>query len=127
MNSKIKATESTFTSDKTSLQEILGLIHKGEIQLPDFQRGWVWDDEHIRDLIESISLAYPVGTVMLLEVGGRSVHFKPRPVDGAPAIDEEPEFLILDGQQRLTSLYHAIFSEEVVNTRDTRKKPIKHC
>jgi len=117
--------ESTFTSDKIGLSNLLGSIHTGSIQLPDFQRGWVWDDEHIRDLIESISLSYPMGTIMLLEMGGKTTHFKPRAIDGAPEPKDEPEQLILDGQQRLTSLYQAIFSYGVVNTRDSRKKPIK--
>ena len=117
--------ESTFTSDKIGLSNLLASIHTGSIQLPDFQRGWVWDDEHIRDLIESISLSYPMGTIMLLEMGGKTTHFKPRAIDGAPEPKDEPEQLILDGQQRLTSLYQAIFSNGVVNTRDSRKKPIK--
>ncbi len=117
--------ESTFTSDKTLLRDLLNQIHRGVIQLPDFQRGWIWDDEHIRDLIESVSLAYPIGTIMLLETGGKAVHFKPRPIDGTPIPEEEPEYLILDGQQRLTSLYQAFFSGTVVNTRDSRKKPVK--
>jgi hypothetical protein len=121
----VKAMESTFTSDKTSLFELLGNIHSGKIQLPDFQRGWVWDDEHIRDLIESVSLSYPIGTIVLLETGSESVRFKPRGMDGAPQPKEKLEYLILDGQQRLTSLYHALFSEQVVSTKDSRKKPIR--
>jgi uncharacterized protein with ParB-like and HNH nuclease domain len=51
---------------------------KGEIQLPDFQRGWVWDDNHIRSLIASVSVSYPIGAVMLLEMGGNGGRFKPR-------------------------------------------------
>lgn len=125
MSDRIKSAKSTFTSDKVRLSELLDDIHSGAIQLPDFQRGWVWDDEHIKDLLESVSLSYPVGTIMLLEVDSEFVHFKPRPIDGAPAPEQEPKYLILDGQQRLTSLYHAIYSNDVVNTRDSRKKPIK--
>ena len=53
-------------------------IHTGDIQLPDFQRGWVWDDDHIRSLIASVSLSYPIGSVMLLETGGDGARFKPR-------------------------------------------------
>lgn len=120
----MKAKESTFTSDKTLLRELLGAIDLGVLQLPDFQRGWVWDDEHIKDLIESISLSYPIGTVMLLETGGDGVRFKPRPIDGAPEPQEALEHLILDGQQRLTSMYQALWSQGVVATKDARKKPI---
>ena len=42
---------STFDSTKTRLETLLKDIITGEIQLPDFQRGWVWDDEHIRSLL----------------------------------------------------------------------------
>lgn len=41
----------TFDSTKASLQGLLRDIHQGKIQLPDFQRGWVWDDEHVRSLL----------------------------------------------------------------------------
>jgi len=55
---------STFDSTKTRLQTLLNSIITGEIQLPDFQRGWVWDDEHIRSLLVSIARAFPVGAIM---------------------------------------------------------------
>lgn len=121
----MKGQESTFTSDKQSLRVLLRSIHTGEIQLPDFQRGWVWDDEHIRDLLESVSLSYPIGTIMLLETGSETVRFKPHAMDGAPQPEEKLEHLILDGQQRLTSLYRSLLSVQVVETKDARKKPIK--
>lgn len=117
--------ESTFTSDKQYLSELLSQIHKGQIQLPDFQRGWIWDEERIIDLLESISYSYPIGTIMLLETGGAEVTFKPRPIDGAPDNGVEPEYLILDGQQRLTSLYQTLFSNAIVKTKNARKKPIE--
>ena len=66
----------TFDSTKASLNDLLREIKEGKIQLPDFQRGWVWDDNHIRSLIASLSLSYPIGAVMFLEAGG--VPFKPR-------------------------------------------------
>src|SRR3712207_2541483 len=102
---------STFKTHELSLPELLDELHKGSIQLPDFQRGWVWDDNRIRALIASVSLSYPIGAVMLLETGGDGARFKPRPVEGAPqAGPAEPQRLILDGQQRLTSLYRALRS-----------------
>jgi len=52
------AITSTFKSGEPSLQDILREINDGRIQLPDFQRGWVWDDDHIASLIASISLSY---------------------------------------------------------------------
>ena len=55
----------TFDSTKESLLDILRSIREAKTQLPDFQRGWVWDDEHIRSLLASISLSYPVGALSL--------------------------------------------------------------
>lgn len=87
---------STFDSTKGSLTDLLVEATQGSLQLPDFQRGWVWDDDHIRDLLASISMAFPIGTVMLLQTGGDGVRFKTRPVEGADPVDEEAERLILD-------------------------------
>ena len=91
---------STFDSTKRLLPELLSEIVKGKIQLPDFQRGWVWDDQHIRSLLVSVARSFPVGAVMLLETGGE-VRFQVRPVEGVnlPPGVTEPELLILDGQQ----------------------------
>ena len=61
----------TFDSTKESLFYMLRSIAEGKTQLPDFQRGWVWDDDHIRSLLASLSLAYPVGTVMVLKRAAR--------------------------------------------------------
>ena len=71
----------SFDSTKESLSIVLKDIKKGEIQLPDFQRGWVWDDDHVRDLLISLAQSFPIGSVMLLETGGE-VDFENRPVEG---------------------------------------------
>jgi hypothetical protein len=118
-------TLTTFDSTKESLLDLLNSIAQGKTQLPDFQRGWVWDDEHIRSLLASISLSYPIGAVMMLQEGGET-RFKPRPVEGAQtSVAVVPERLILDGQQRLTSLFQSLKSDKVVETRDTRGKNIR--
>ncbi len=116
----------TFDSKKTSLYEILNNIHDGKIQLPDFQRGWVWDDNRIKGILASVAKSFPIGAVMLLETGNESIRFKTKPVEGAPeANGREPELLILDGQQRLTSLYQAIIANEVVKTKNAKGYEIK--
>lgn len=117
---------SAFRTDQPFLQKLLEEINTGSIQLPDFQRGWVWDDDHIRSLIASISLAYPVGAVMVLETGGNGVRLKPRPIEGVVGADEvDPEKLILDGQQRLTSLYLSLKSGKPVQTKTAKGKSIE--
>jgi len=116
----------TFDSTKESLLDLLQSIKQAKTQLPDFQRGWVWDDDHIRSLLASVSLSFPIGAVMMLQTGNPDVRFKPRLVEGLTlANPPEPERLILDGQQRLTSLFLALMSEFPVDTRDRRNNPIK--
>ena len=112
---------SAFSSDSPHLRDLLNNIHVGDIQLPDFQRGWVWDDDHIRSLLASVSLSFPIGAVMLLETGGNGLNFKARPVEGAPDHDKGPRSLILDGQQRMTSLYLTLKGENAVKTRRRNK------
>jgi len=115
----------TFDSTKTELRKLLDEIVEGEIQLPDFQRGWVWDDEHIRSLLVSIARSFPIGAVMLLETGG-NVRFQIRPVEGVTLSDGvEAERLILDGQQRLTSLTQVLRLSAPVITRDEKKREIR--
>ncbi len=118
----------SFDSTKHHITDILNDVGNGKTQLPDFQRGWVWDDHHIRDLIASVSLSFPIGAVMTLETGGEDVSFKPRPIEGT---DESyftqigPDTLVLDGQQRLTSLFQSLKSRKEVSTRDTRGRKIQ--
>ncbi|MDB6136479.1 MAG: hypothetical protein JWM59_4722 [Verrucomicrobiales bacterium] len=117
---------STFDSTKTALPDIIRSITEGKIQLPDFQRGWVWDDEHVRSLLVSVARSFPVGAVMMLDTGG-DVRFQVRPVEnlvfqGRPP---EPEKLILDGQQRLTSLTQVLALNRPVKTRDPRGREIE--
>ncbi len=120
------AISTTFRSGEPSLQDIMDKIDKGENQLPDFQRGWVWDDKHIRSIIASISMSYPIGAVMLMETGGNGVRFRPRLVEGVELDTEvEPQMLILDGQQRLTSLYLALRTGRPVPTYGDKGNKIK--
>lgn len=112
-------------SHDTSLSDILRDISDGTTQLPDFQRGWVWDDERIRALIASITCSYPVGAVMFLECGGSGIHFKSRMFTGVPASGRQPETLVLDGQQRLTSIYCAMYGKDPVPTQTAKKEDIK--
>lgn len=116
---------STFDSTKTLLGDLLAKVVKGKLQLPDFQRGWVWDDEHIRSLLVSVARSFPIGAVMLLETGGEA-RFQMRAIEG---VDLPPgtnaEELVLDGQQRLTSLTQVLKLDKPVATRDAQKRELK--
>ncbi len=99
-------------------------IDEGEAQLPDFQRGWVWDDGRIRALISSVTSGFPVGAAMFLAYGNDNIRFKYRTVEGVEPRGVAPAELILDGQQRLTSLYAALYSQKPVQTRTDKGKEI---
>jgi len=117
---------STFQTNPFDLSKLLEDCHRGVIQLPDFQRSWVWDEDRIKSLIASVSRAFPIGALMSLDTGG-PVNFKPRPVEGAPteAKQVHPQSLLLDGQQRMTSLYHVTLRGQVVETVTPKKKKVK--
>lgn len=117
---------STFQTNPFNLDRLLESCHHGAIQLPDFQRSWVWDEDRIKSLIASISRAFPIGALMTLNSGG-PVNFKPRPVEGAPTEAKRayPESLLLDGQQRMTSLYQVTLRGKVVETVTPKKKKVK--
>lgn len=117
---------STFQTNPIDLDKLLDECHSGVIQLPDFQRSWVWDEERIKGLIASVSRAFPIGALMSLNTGG-PVNFKPRPVEGAPpsAKAVTPRSLLLDGQQRMTSLYQVTVRGKVVETVTPKNKKVK--
>lgn len=117
---------STFQTNPYDLFKLLEDCHRGALQLPDFQRSWVWDEDRITSLIASISRSFPVGALMTLDTGGH-VDFKPRPVEGAPSNskDVSPQSLLLDGQQRMTSLYQVTLRGQVVETVTPKKKKVK--
>ncbi len=114
-----------FQTNPVLLSDLIDAVEKGSIQLPDFQRGWVWDDDRIRELLVSISRGFPIGAVMTLSAGGE-IRLKARPIEG---VDEQtttsPSTLLLDGQQRLTSLYQALRHPGPVDTHDNRKKRVE--
>lgn len=97
------------------LEQVLAEIHVGRVQLPDFQRDWVWTEESVRELIDSVSRGYPIGSLLFVDTRNTAVKFNIRPFFSAP-VDEssKPEKLVLDGQQRLTSLYQALYSNRGV-------------
>lgn len=110
-------------SNDNDLKDLLLQVAKGELQLPEFQRSWVWDDTKICKLIESITMGFPMGALMFLETGGE-VNYKPRLFTGVDLKykDVEPEYLVLDGQQRLTTLYQVFMGKGPVETCFERSK-----
>lgn len=116
---------STFDITKYFLLDVMKDIKSGRIQLPDFQRDWVWDDAHVRRLLASISLAYPIGAVMMLQQDNQQQQFKPRLIDRVTISNSQiPNLLILDGQQRLTALFMVLLSDQPVAIKDQKSQKL---
>jgi hypothetical protein len=116
----------SFETQEPNLSKLLETVADGKLQLPDFQREWKWEDPRIASLLASVSLGYPVGVAMTLQMGRDSVQFAPKPISGVANVRAvRPEELLLDGQQRLTSLYQALKSGRPVETTDPRGKRLR--
>lgn len=116
---------SLFATNPRSLEELLNEAKNGKLQLPDFQRSWVWDEERIIDLLTSVARSFPIGAIMTLKTGG-DVNFHPRPMQGVEEPTQfSPEELLLDGQQRITSIYQVAVRGDVVETTTIKHKKIK--
>ena len=63
------------TSLDTDLSQLLSDVRTGKIQLPEFQRGWTWDDNRIRGILASLSQGYPMGAIMRLQYGNPAIKF----------------------------------------------------
>jgi len=108
--------------EKIHLGRLIEQIKKGRYVIPDFQREFDWEPWDVRELIKSIFMDYYIGTLLLWE--GKKENYKKlscKPIfafDG----DQDPEYIVLDGQQRLTALHYAFFQPDENFRR--RKNPI---
>ena len=108
-----------FTPKAEMLRDVLTEIHKHKVALPDFQRPWVWEPEMVRDLILSVAYRYPAGSLLTMPILGSS--FALRSFEGTgplPPGSTTPATMVLDGQQRLTSLYQALYRSQGVRVKD---------
>jgi len=99
-----------------NLAALIQQIDMGIIGLPDIQRPFVWADTKVRDLFDSMYKGYPVG-YFLFWANANIEHTKGI---GTSAKQKHPNLLIVDGQQRLTSLYAVIKSQEVIRENYTK-------
>ena len=85
------------------VSQILDLIDSGDIALPEFQRGYVWNRDQVRSLFASLYRGYPVGGFMTWNTRAESAT-----ASGGPVRVDGTVKLLLDGQQRATTLYGVI-------------------
>lgn len=111
-------TDTLFKEVHYSLGNLIGDIGLGRIGLPDIQRPFVWSNAKVRDLFDSMYRGYPVGYFLFWQTGAEGVDAK---VIGDTNKQKAPSLLIVDGQQRLTSLYAVIRREAVLRENFERE------
>lgn len=95
-----------------ALSRLLDGVADGAVLLPEFQRAFDWSDSDVRSLLATALMSWPAGSLLLMS---GEPDFALRPLEGAPPRATRVEYVVLDGQQRLTSLFHALrgFGDEV--------------
>ena len=111
-----------------SLYDIMDIGKKGELTLPNFQRRFIWKRNQIEELLESVISGYFMGSFLFLEVRPDDAPFSPMLIEGVENIYDNvelnPHYMILDGQQRITSLFYALYAPDI-SLADT-KYPYKY-
>lgn len=100
---------------KRKLISLVEAAHEGRVCLPQFQRDFVWHRDEVADLLRSILRRYYIGSLLLLRCDPQSPPFQPMALRGAKPEHTKlrPELLVLDGQQRLTSLIYALTAPDL--------------
>jgi len=105
---------SNYVPQARSLADLLKGIDSGKIQLPNFQRNFVWRQGKVKKLLDSIQKNYPAGSLLFLKVSKNQSRMGFTKFNDAKNVDNDNlEYLVLDGQQRLTSCYHSFYNRGV--------------
>ena len=110
-----------FTPVPRKLRDLLSEVDNGKLGLPELQRGYVWKSTKVRDLLDSMLKGYPIGYLMIWDSSDSTDKSKQIGTD-AKAFSS-PKSLVIDGQQRLTSLFAVMYGKEIVDEK-FNKKPI---
>ena len=101
-----------------TINHLIEKIDSGELGLPELQRPFIWSDSKVRDLFDSMMRGYPIGYLMLWE---SPVLDKKKFIGVDTHSNGEPRDVIIDGQQRLTSLYAVMKGKKVINSKYEEK------
>jgi Protein of unknown function DUF262 len=107
---KVRGRAPIFENGQRSIASLISEIEREVIALPDLQRPFVWEDTKVRDLLDSLFVGFPVGTLVFWHTSDE----KDARALGAKGPGLRATTLVIDGQQRLTSLYAVMKGERVV-------------
>lgn len=98
------------TVERESLANIVSAMEKGQLRIPKFQREFVWERSRVQALLDSMLNEYPIGTLFFWKAPSEYNHMirDSEELQQPPKQDGTEYTLILDGQQRLTSLYSVV-------------------
>ena len=113
--------EQIFSNTTLTVNQLIEKIDTGELGLPELQRPFIWKDSKVRDLFDSLMRGYPIGYLMLWECPSLE---KKKSIGVDLHSYESPKEVIIDGQQRLTSLYAVMKGKKVINSKFDEKSII---
>lgn len=107
-----------FSNTTLTVNQLIEKIDTGELGLPELQRPFIWKDSKVRDLFDSMMRGYPIGYLMLWECPTLD---KKKSIGVDAHSYDSPKEVIIDGQQRLTSLYAVMKDKKVINSKFDEK------
>lgn len=114
-----------FSNTTLTVNQLIEKIDTGELGLPELQRPFIWKDSKVRDLFDSMMRGYPIGYLMLWKCPSLD---KKKGIGVDAHSYDSPREVIIDGQQRLTSLYAVMKGKRVVNSKfDEKSIVISYC
>src|SRR5262249_42016105 len=115
---KVRGRAPIFENGQRSIASLISDIEREVIALPDLQRPFVWEDTKVRDLLDSLFVGFPVGTLVFWHTSDE----KEARALGAERPGLRATTLVVDGQQRLTSLYTVMRGKQVVGKDGEARK-----
>ena len=113
------------------LKDIIDWAVSGELGIPEFQRKFAWSRRDIEELLVSILKGYFIGSFLFLKVSPKNPPFASRPIQGTERLLNNnnknrfsPRILVLDGQQRITSIIYALYvpQRDLITPKYTSKR-----
>ena len=113
--------EQIFSNPTFTVNQLIEKIDTGELGLPTLQRPFIWKDSQVRDMFDSMMRGYPIGYLMLWQC---HTFDKKKSIGVEEHSYAAPNSVIIDGQQRLTSLYAVMKGKKILNSKSDERSII---